>query len=219
VNRVCVPHKVNSGSSVALKNGAVLVDPVAPVAKALGLAGRIKSQEKHATGQGVIACPDAACVNAEARAQRRLVDQGHRALRRLGPAIKNLDKAAGANRRVPISTCDGRNGFRPRAVDLLLPIQLANLSSEQSLLAGPVTLVGKLVRAVRTPGEIYVDDASLATFNGPLTAIDDLTRTLDTFSLDIEGIDLGIKQLDPELTADAVVLPPGAVILPIAIYK
>jgi hypothetical protein len=212
-------HPINYGDSVTLKTGAVLVDPVAPVVEALRLAGRIKGAEFHSTGAASTVCYAQECA-AEARAQRRLANQAHRALRRLGPAIQNLDKAAGPDPRVPLSTCDGRPAVRPRGVDLLLPIELANLSSEQSLLSGPVTLVGKLVRAVRNPGEIYVDDASLATFGGPLRAIDDLTRTLDAFALTQgPGIQLGIKQLDPELTADAVVLPPGAVILPIAIYK
>jgi len=88
----------------------------------------------------------------------------------------------------------------------LFPIRLANLSSEESLIAGPVTLVGKLVRAVRKPGQEYVDDASLATFSGPVDKID--------------GSQVGDSSgLGGELTSDSVVLAPGAVILPIAIYK
>lgn len=117
--------------------------------------------------------------------------------RELGVAIKKFDKTIAANPRVPLSSCDGNVDLRPRGVDLLFPIRLANLSSEESLLAGPVTLVGKLVRAVRKPGQEYVDDASLATFSAPVDALD----------------------MTEELTSDAVVLAPGAVILPIAIYK
>ena len=120
--------------------------------------------------------------------------QGDRALKR---GIKNLDRIAGTNPRVPLSTCDGTLRPKPRGVDVLIPIRLATLSSEQSLLAGPVTVVGKLVRAVRKPGQEYVDDASVATFTGP-----------------VDQVGLG-----DELTADAVVLAPGAVILPVAIYK
>jgi hypothetical protein len=128
-----------------------------------------------------------------------------RAERRLGHAIQALDDAVGPNPRVPLSTCDGETDFRPSGVDLLFPIRLANLSSEASLLAGPVTLVGKLVRAVREPGQEYVDDASFATFSGPAGTLD--------------SIQAGGTQFYSELDADAVVLAPGAVILPIAIYK
>ena len=128
---------------------------------------------------------------------------------RLTRAVNALAKAVGKNPRVPLSSCDGQTDYRPRGVDLLFPIHLANLSSEQSLLAGPVTLVGKLVRAVRTEKDIYVDEASLTTFSAPVSTIDD-------------QLPQGYKSahtLDQELQADTVVLPPGAVILPIAIYK
>jgi hypothetical protein len=69
-------------------------------------------------------------------------------------------------------------------------------------------VVGKLVRAVRKPGREYTDDASFATFSGPLDKIDT-----------IAGVGTGDTELHDELIADAVVLAPGAVILPIAIYK
>ena len=85
-------------------------------------------------------------------------------------------------------------------------MQLALLSGEQSLLAGPVTLVGKVVRSVRKPGQEYVDDATFATFSGP-------TRRIDAVGLPGDGHGMG-----GELTADAVVLVPGDVILPIAIH-
>jgi hypothetical protein len=107
---------------------------------------------------------------------------------------------------VPLSTCDGKTDYQPRGIDLLVPIRLANLSTEQSLLAGPVTVVGKLVRAVRKNGQAYADEPSFATFAGP-------TRKIDEIPL---GGDRGLGE---ELTADAVVLAPGAVILPVAIYK
>lgn len=58
---------------------------------------------------------------------------------------------------------------------------------------------------VRKPGQEYVDDASVATFTGPLEKVDESQQ---------DG-----NQLGDELTADAVVLAPGAVILPVAIYK
>ena len=59
-------------------------------------------------------------------------------------------------------------------------MQLALLSGEQSLLAGPVTVVGKVVRPVRKPGQEYIDDASLATFSGP-------TRRIDAVGLQGDG--------------------------------
>jgi hypothetical protein len=125
----------------------------------------------------------------------------------LGPAIRSLDKTVGSNPRVPLSTCDGQTDYRPRGIDLLVPIRLASLSSEQSLLAGPVTVVGKLVRAVRKNGQEYADAPSFATFAGPARALDAATNLAEE------------RGFNDELTADAVVLAPGAVILPVAIYK
>jgi len=124
--------------------------------------------------------------------------------RLLERGIRALDKV-GADPRVPLASCDGKVDYRPRGVDLLFPIRLANLSTEQSLLAGRVTLVGKVVRTVRNGHQDYVDNASFATFSGP-------TRQIQTAIGDEPG-------MWDELDADAVVLSPGAVILPIAIYK
>jgi hypothetical protein len=129
------------------------------------------------------------------------------AVQQLGRAIKTLDKTVGADPRVPLSSCDGTIDYQPRGVDLLFPIRLANLSSEESLIAGPVTLVGKLVRAVRNPGQEYVDDASFSTFAEPTLTIADVAESDSPTTL------------YDELNSDAVVLAPGAVILPIAIYK
>ena len=67
-----------------------------------------------------------------------------------------------------------------------------------------MTVVGKLVRAVRKPGQEYVDNASVATFSGPVEKVDESQSD---------------NELGGELTSDTVVLAPGAVILPIAIYK
>jgi hypothetical protein len=127
---------------------------------------------------------------------------------RIASAVRALAKAVGRNPRVPLSTCNGQTDYRPRGVDLLFPIHLANLSSEQSLLAGPVSVVGKLVRAVRDPDDDYVDEATLATYSGAVGRVDD-------------AVPANPKRhtLTDELNADAVVLSPGAVILPIAIYK
>jgi hypothetical protein len=135
-----------------------------------------------------------------------MVQTSAQSLRRLDRAIRTLHKSLGSNPRVPLSTCNGKTDYQPRGVDVLIPIRLGSVSSEQSLLAGPVTVVGKLVRAVRKPGQEYVDEPSIATFSGP------------TAKVDASQVG-GDRGLGDELTADAVVLAPGAVILPIAIYK
>lgn len=121
---------------------------------------------------------------------------------KLAKAERALDRV-GPNPLVPLSTCDGKTDTRPRGVDFLFPIHLADLSAEQSLLAGPVTVVGMLVRSVRQTDEDYVDQSSFTTFAAPVQQIDFLAGG-------------GMYE---ELVADAVVLNPGAVILPMAIYK
>jgi hypothetical protein len=124
--------------------------------------------------------------------------------RLLARAIGGLAAVVARDPRVPLSTCDGKVDFKPHGVDLLFPIRLGNLSGEQSLLAGPVTVVGKLVRSVRTGNADYVDNASLTTFTGPVAMVDQAASG---------------QLLTNELDADTSVLAPGAVILPVAIYK
>ena len=108
---------------------------------------------------------------------------------------------------MPFSTCDGSPAAKPRGVDLLFPVRLGALSSEPTLLSSPVTIVGKLVRSVRRD-QVYVDQPSLAAFEDATRAVDNAASQLD------EG-----EKLSGELASDAAVLAPGAVILPIAIYK
>ncbi len=127
--------------------------------------------------------------------------------RRLARAIGGLAKVVARNPRVPVSTCDAAADLRPHGVDLLFPIRLAALSSEPTLLAGPVTVVGKFVRKVRE-GQEYVDEPSLGTFAPTLANVDEAA-----------GADSEQRGLVTQLDADATVLAPGAVILPIAIYK
>lgn len=120
--------------------------------------------------------------------------------RGLAAAAPRLAQVMRQNPRVPTSC--GETANPPRgAFDLLVPIRLGELSPERSLLAGPVTVVGKVVRAVRRD-DVYVDQASLALFAEPVA-------TAGVWGGDGEG----------GLAADVTVLPPGAVILPIAIYK
>jgi hypothetical protein len=122
--------------------------------------------------------------------------------RRIDAAAPKLVRVVGRNPRVPMSCGDTANPSRS-GFDMLLPIRLGGLSSERSLLAGPVTVVGKVVRAVRRPDDAYVDTASLAIFDKAVGAVDEWAG----------GSGVG------GLAADVTVLPPGAVILPIAVYK
>jgi hypothetical protein len=115
------------------------------------------------------------------------------------PEMNRLVHRVGRNPRVPLTTC-GPDGYDPHAPDLLMPIRLGQLSSDQSALAGRVTLVGKVVLAVRHPNDYYVDLATLQQWSGApfWTAENAAPDNLDD---------------------TATVLAPGYVIQPIAIYK
>ncbi|NUT55435.1 MAG: hypothetical protein HOQ03_05570 [Thermoleophilia bacterium] len=121
--------------------------------------------------------------------------------RGLAAAATQLARVVRRNPRVPASCGETANAPRG-ALDMLVPLRLGELSPERSLLAGPVTVVGKVVRAVRRDEDAYVDTASLALFAEPVA-------TANVFAGEGEG----------GLAADVTVLAPGAVILPIAIYK
>jgi hypothetical protein len=123
---------------------------------------------------------------------------------------KRFVAAVGNNPRVPLASCTGQVVSRPRTLDLLFPIRLGLLNDDPSVLAGPVTIVGKLLRAVRRPSEDYLDDAAFTTWWEPVAAMDELFRR-----------DGGSEESDmtAELTTDATALAPGVVIQPIAIYK
>jgi hypothetical protein len=130
--------------------------------------------------------------------------------RRLKQVAKRFDAAIRPNPPVPLASCAGRLLAKPRKPDLLFPVQLDALTKERSLLAGPVTIVGKVVRQVRRPGDVYVDRKAVAAYSDAVGAMD---KELD---LDVSQ---GFVELGSELSADATVSPPGAVILPVAIYK
>jgi hypothetical protein len=125
---------------------------------------------------------------------------------RLTRASKRFDAAIGANPPVPLASCAGKPLETAQKPDLLFPVALDALTKERSLLAGPVTIVGKVVRQVRSPGDVYVDRKAFAAYNDPLLDLDEALGSEDT-------------SLEGELTEDVTVSPPGAVILPIAIYK
>jgi hypothetical protein len=129
-------------------------------------------------------------------------------VKQLDGAIHALVRTVGSNPRVPIASCNGYPGERkPRGLDLLLPIQLANFAPEPGLLDRPVTVVGKVVLPVRNKDDFYFDNASLTTFSQVLNRLDPAANGR------------GSHMFENELVADAVVLPPGAVIIPIAIYR
>jgi hypothetical protein len=108
-----------------------------------------------------------------------------------------LLRRVGTNPLVPLTTC-GAKGYDPRAPDLLMPIHLRQLSSEQRELAGRVTLVGKVILAVRHPRADYMDQATLQQW---------------------AGAPFWTGMGPTNLTDTATVLAPGYVIQPIAIYK
>lgn len=131
--------------------------------------------------------------------------------RRLTLAAKKYAAAITRNPPVPLASCAGRALGKPRKPDLLFPVLLDGLSKERSLLAGPVTIVGKVVRQVRRPDDVYVDRQASAAYS---SALDNVAGEL--FDVGFED-DAGV--LSDELSSDVVVYPPGAVVLPIAIYK
>ena len=130
---------------------------------------------------------------------------------RLKLAAKKYAGAIARNPPVPLASCAGRPVGKPRKPDLLFPVLLDGLSKERSLLAGPVTIVGKVVRQVRRPDDVYVDRQASAAYTNALEAI--TGQLYDSGFEDESGI------LTDELSNDVTVYPPGAVILPIAIYK
>jgi hypothetical protein len=125
------------------------------------------------------------------------------ALERGRAEMNRLVRRVGANPRVPLTTCGahGVEGYDPAAPDLLMPIRLGRLSSDQSALAGRVTLVGKVVLAIRRPGADYVDQATLQQWSGAAFWTAELG---------------GANNLQDTAT---VLAPAGYVIQPIAIYK
>ncbi len=131
--------------------------------------------------------------------------------RRLTLAAKRFAAAIGRNPPVPLSSCAGSFATEPSKPDLLFPVGLDALTTERSLLAGPVTVVGKVVRQVRRAADVYVDRNAVAAYTDAVDAMDE--ALVEGFYGD------DATSLAVELSADATVSPPGAVILPIAIYK
>ena len=112
--------------------------------------------------------------------------------------ITRLTRRVGTNPLVPLTSC-GPGGYDPNAPDLLIPVRLGQLSSHQIALTGRVTLVGKVMLAVRHPADDYVDQATLQQWSGANFWTQD-----------------GPNNLADTAT---VLAPAGYVIQPIAIYK
>ena len=130
--------------------------------------------------------------------------------RQLTLAAKKFAAAIARNPPVPLSSCTGTLD-EPSKPDLLFPVGRDALTTERSLLAGPVTVVGKVVRQLQRPADVYVDRKALAAYTDAVDAMDE--ELIDGFYGE-DTISLG-----GELADDAIVRSPGAVILPIAIYK
>jgi hypothetical protein len=113
---------------------------------------------------------------------------------RARPEMNRLVRRVGTNPLVPLSSCSPE-GYDPNGPDLLMPIRLGAFSGNQAVLAGPVTLVAKVMLPVRRSSNFYVDLASLQ-----------------------QWARAGFWTTG-ELKDDATVIPPGYVLQPIAIYK
>jgi hypothetical protein len=133
--------------------------------------------------------------------------------KRLAQAATAFARGVARRPRIPLGSCGGSEPARRGGLDFLFPLSLAALSSEESLLSGRVNVLGKLIRNVRTQGDAYVDSNLLSTFLAPITALHDaLLRDPPRGYTDDPG-------LLEELYADVTVLPPGGLIIPVAIYK
>jgi hypothetical protein len=181
------------GSRVPLS--AEQAELIAVVGTVESISARLQAENATHPGQPIVGMPNIALAGGERR-------------KRLLRASARFATAVGANPRVALSSCAGRAVTRS-GLDLLFPISLAALNNDPSVLDGPVTIVGKLLRSVKRPGDSYVDTAALASWSRPLEAVDEALTELDPDREDLGG----------ELSSDVTVLSPGVVVLPIAIYK
>ena len=137
----------------------------------------------------------------------RVYTERGKARQRLVRAAARFASALGSNPRIAISSCTGRRVRRIRGIDILIPLPLGALNLEPGLLAGRVTVVGKLLHVVRPEDEPYIDTTTLNELAAPVDALEKTPKFP-------RGADL-----TGELDSDVTVFGPGAVILPIAIYK
>jgi hypothetical protein len=128
----------------------------------------------------------------------------YRFARRSGSADANrFIRLVGANPRVPLSL------RTERSPSLLFVGRYGSLADEPSLFFGEVTVLGKLIRQIPA-GAVYRDNETIATY-GP--ALPFAPRPL------LRKLKIRPTSLGRDLRDGTTVTAPGAVIIPIAIYK
>jgi hypothetical protein len=129
----------------------------------------------------------------------------YRFARRSGtPAAARFVQAVGRNPRVPMSL---RTEYSPT---LLFVGRYGSLADESSFFFGEVTVLGKVIRQFDSATQVYRDGEALATY-GP--ALSSAPASI------LRKLRIRKGSLAESLRADVQVVGPGAVILPIAIYK
>lgn len=128
----------------------------------------------------------------------------YRFARRSGGAdAKRFVQLVGPNPRVPLSL------RAERSPSLLFVGRYASLADESSLFFGEVTVLGKVIRQVPS-GAIYRDNEALASYGPALQLAPPLI---------LRQLKIRPPSLAPNLRDGVTVTAPGAVIIPIAIYK
>jgi hypothetical protein len=176
----------------------------AEAAEQIAISGTVESIEARLRAENATTHPGTAIVG-----MPNIAQAGGEQRKRLLRASARFAAGVGANPRVAISSCSGEAVSRPRGLDLLFPISLGSLNNDPSVLDGPVTVVGKLLRSVDRQSVAYVDTAALASWSRPVEGVDEALAELDPDREDLAG----------ELSSDVTVLDPGVVVLPIAVYK
>jgi hypothetical protein len=209
---------VPEGDFVRVRNCRVRLPTYAQMALAIRAStGPISAFRAYVNTDGSAYATQEALVNAREMGKKVKIGMGTFAEihklpgARLTEASARFAAAVGRRPRVALASCTGRLDYVPRGLDLLFPIDLGALNDDPSVLAGPVTIAGKVLRQVRTKSDEYVDDQAFGAWAGP---IDKLT---DVLNQDADNPDFA--DMTGELDTDVSVLAPGAVILPIAIYK
>jgi hypothetical protein len=129
---------------------------------------------------------------------------------RLGRQGAALLKAIGAQPRLPFEVAVPSPRHAAAPLRLVMPIQAANLATEPSMLAPRVRVVAKVVRRVDAENDRYRDLAFYSRFQPVLTLTPATVR---------KRLHAPRPLLRHELLSYRTLRPPGAVILPIAIYK
>jgi hypothetical protein len=128
----------------------------------------------------------------------------YRFARRSGvPDADVFIRMVGSDPRIPLSL------RAERSPALLFVGRYASLADEPSLFFGGVTVFGKVIRLV-PQGAVYRDNETLATY-GPALAAAPATI--------LRKLKIRPANLAPDLKNDVTVTAPGAVIIPIGIYK